>query len=319
MLDPALRFDGFDAEDWTRLGSMLRPRESAQGGQGLVVLRDGPTIRKVLSGDLQPVVMKDACWAMDLVATAKQRGAPWVVVLQVGALETLMDRLAAQSERGQDALDQILSAWGIAKALVAEGQMTVWPSGIMTVPVPTRRMVLGALSLVCPARQSVVLASWSETGALWTSLAMRRGEGGLDAMVGPIGIRERMAATLEGTKATHEALIAAVEEDMGPVAVGISARVDVWDQLAEQPGVGGWARAAASGAMRLEPFPRTLAVPLAVDATRMVYGVARSAVGRLLTRRREAEGGDASAGTLSDLLEVWGVVQGLMRLQRRQR
>jgi hypothetical protein len=304
---------------------MLRPREPspAQGRQGLIVLRDGPTIRKMLSGDLRPVDMGDVRWPMDLAALARDRGAPWIVVLQVGVLETLMDRLASKSQRGQDALDQILLAWGIARELVAEGQATVWPARMMSVPVPTRRMVLGALGLVCPARQSVVLAAWSETGGLWTSLVMRRGDEGVEALVGPIAIRERMARSLRGAEATHADLIAAVEKEVGSVAVGISATVAVWGQLTEQTGVGGWTRAVARGAMRLEPFPRTLAVPLAVDATRMAFGVARTALGRLLTAGRTAEGvestGAKGAGALADLMEALGVVQGLMRLQRRQR
>ncbi len=310
MLDPGVRFEGFDTDDWTRLFDLLRMGGSSDPDAGLVVVHERGRVVKAFRTEGNASLASGQHWPQPLAEVGARHGARWVMAVHIGALDAWAEGIASHVKRRHDMLDQLLLAWEQARKLSEEGRLETWPTPVSSIPVPTRAMLLGALGLICPPEQALVLAAW-DRGGLWTSLAIRRSTEGFDWIVGPDQVRGLVEAGADEA-AMWERLLGWTRERLGPVALGIAGRHETWVQLGRSREAGAWARAVASGEMRVDPFPRGLAVPLAVDASRMAWLMLRSALGRRMgtTRSPEADGAWGFA-------QLWRVAQGLWSLQGR--
>lgn len=308
MLDPGLRFEGFDTEDWTRLVELLRGRSGSREEAGLIVVHDQGRVRKALRTEGPATLRSGDPWPQPLAAVARRETAGWVVALEAGALDAWMDWVGAHVEREHDLLDQLLVAWEGLRDLAVQGRLVTWPTAASSVPVPRRATILRAIGLVCPLGQSVVIAAW-DGGKLWTSLAVRTSASGLDWMMGPESFRGPVEAAGSSPNALWSSLLHEVRACMGPVALGVAADKTQWDQIAGTTEVGAWAKAVVGGRILVEPMGRGLAVPLAVDASRMVVSTVRSVMGW----RNGAGTRDAGA---KDVARLWRLAEGLWTLRR---
>ncbi len=308
MLDPGLRFEGFDTEDWTRLVELLRGRPGSVQEAGLIVVHDQGRVRKALRTQGAGTLRPGEPWPQSLAGVARRETVGWVVALEAGALDAWMDWVGEHAGRDHDLLDQLLVAWEGLRDLAVRGRLVTWPTAASSVPVPRRATILGAMGLVCPPGQSVLIAAW-DGGRLWTSLAVRTSGSGIDWMMGPESFRVSVEAAGPNPEALWACLLDGVRDRMGPVALGIAADRTQWDQIAGSTEMGAWAKAVVTGRIIVEPVGRGLAVPLAADASRMVVSTVRAVMGW----RNDVGMRDGGA---KDVARLWRLAEGLWSLRR---
>src|SRR5262249_41685764 len=124
-------------------------------------------------------------------ALAHAHHASWSAVLEAGTLETIMDRFAERTRRGDDITAQTITLLQVAREEALGGRIGIWPGRLRGVPIPSPPMVRGTLDSVCPPGRTMVLGLFEE-GELWTSIALRRGFGGFNLVLGPDEVRGDM-------------------------------------------------------------------------------------------------------------------------------
>jgi hypothetical protein len=274
VLTADVRFEGFSATDWQRLLSMFRVVDPPSDGDvkmgGLVLVHDGPRIRKALhtrDGRVDPQTIR---WPIDLADVASEMGVRWVWAFHTGALDELMERFGARTRRGDDALTQALTLFGAFRELLDEGAIGSWPRKLRNVPIPARAVVDRAIDGLVSPGKTMLLALY-EHGELWTSLVLRRAAGSparFDAIVGPMLLRREMGFVSGDFHRDYRYLVAAVEALYGELSVGVHAEVSTVRRLITTAEAGDWARAVALRDVVLSPMPVMLSVPLSIDATR---------------------------------------------------
>lgn len=314
MLDRNVRFEGFDTEDWTRLLELMRSGPATEPEAGLIVVHQAGRVLSSYRTGSGPWLDPGEPWPQPLAELGTRASVRWVLAAQAGALDTWAARIASRIRPTDDMLDQLIMAWQQARQLAAEGTLETWPTSLASIPVPGRGVWTSALGWICPPGQSLVLAAW-DADRLWTSVVLRRSDAGFDRIVGPDGMREEVEA---GTPAEMwKRFKQVVSSTLGPIGAGVAGDLTVWRQVATWREPGAWARAVASGEMVLDPFPRGLTLPLALDASRMALMTVRDALGRRFGAGR-AETEDGSLGA-ADFASLWRVAEGLWTLQRRGR
>ena len=281
MLTADVRFEGWTPTDWQRFLSLWRVEaksklaEDAPRG-GVVLVHDGGRVRKVLhtlDGRLDPTSIP---WPRSLEEIAKELRVSWIWSLHAGALEELMERWGARVRRGDDALMQLLLFFGAFRELLDEGAIGSHPRRLKNVPVPSRAVVDRAIDSLVPAGKSALLALY-DGGELWTAIVLRRSSEALarfDVVAGPAELRREMGLVSGEFRRDYRHLVDAVEAIYAPVSVGLHAEVETFRALITGAEPGDWARAVALRDVVVSPLPSVLALPLGVDATRGVVGLA---------------------------------------------
>lgn len=306
MLTPDVRLEGFDTQDWVGLWAMLGPSRGAapaDGGGGVIAIQERKRLRKLLHTRTGVIELNGHPWPMDAEALAAAHGARWAVVLEVGALDAVMERSAEQMKADDDLLEQVLGTWRAARAVAREGKLDAWPGSLRTVPVPTKELVLRAMDLFVPDGQCVVMGAWEE-GRLHTSVALRRSGGGFDTVLGPCELREEMGVMPGDLRAAHRRLCDLVSRRLGRVALGLSARREQWSEIVGQGEAGHWARLVAAGRVIVQPMPTGVALPIAVDAGRVAYLTVRA-----MGRRMGLGGPERSGDEQVPELDLWTMLR----------
>lgn len=283
MFTNDLRFEGFTTQDWTRLAKAFRPRPGAEspsdvGGGVVVVTADGRPVKLLstrtgrlqLAGARGERSVSGLDWPVSLESLAKAFDANWAVELEWAALNDLMDRWADKLTPEHDAFDQVVELLRAAQEVEAAGKLQAWPWKISTWPLPNQKLKLRALDLVCPDGKALVLGVF-ERGSLFTSLTLRRRGTGFDLLMGPEELRGDMGLVSGDWTRDYRHLLRAVEQRVGPVAVGCFAELDTFQKLSESSQAGSWAAAVAARDVVLSPVVPALAIPLGVDAGRAAF------------------------------------------------
>ncbi|MFW6051181.1 MAG: hypothetical protein ACODAU_08400 [Myxococcota bacterium] len=274
MIDPDLRFEGFDSRTWSHLLSLFAPaagdsaRESSPRGTLLVVVdHEGDPLAALHVGRGR---LDDVPVPVDPAALCATYGARRCIVLRDGALDELAERVALRLEPDDDYLAQGLATLHAVRELQAAGLLHTWPSRHANVPIPTVATVHRALDLVLPEGRVAVIALWRGTH-LWTATALRRGAGGIDQVLGSDPIGHWCGGTLEGGFRQRAAdVLAAVHEHLGPVHVGVFAEAHSVKRLLRQAEPGAWAAAVAGKEILVQPMPPYVAMALGADVLRAI-------------------------------------------------
>lgn len=291
MISADLRFEGFDARSWTNLLSLFAPgvvgrmREKPAATDAPELGPSEPSSAPVARGTLY--VMRDPSGRVlqafhslrgrvrdlhyrgpdDLPRLASEYGARHVVVVEEGAPEELMERVALRLERGDDYVTQVLVAARAARELRDAGRLEIWPRGATGVPVPSTAMVRRALDIVLPDDRTLVAVVWDGTKP-WTGAVLRRRHGEIDLCAGP-DLIGRWAGPLGGDwRRDHRVISDAVSRAVAPVHLGIFSEASTMRTLLRTPDPGAWARAAAVRDVIVSPTPPYVAVALGADAMR---------------------------------------------------
>lgn len=285
MLSADVRFEGFTATDWERVLGLFRPRRATAEERdperprgGIVAVHGDGRLRKLVHTHVGRLRLDDALpdWPLSPEELARRHRASWAVILEMGALETIMERFGAGARRGDDLTAQLLKLLALGRDEVIAGRLQHWPARLAGVPVPTAGMVNGTLDAVCPPGRSLLIGLF-EDGELWTSLALRRAhDGRFDRVLGPDEVRREMGLLAGDWRRDYRHLSRAVEDEMGPLAFGCFAEASTFRALEVDPAPGAWTRAVAVRDVILAPVPIAMAVPLGLDAGRAAFGLARS-------------------------------------------
>ena len=289
MLSADVRFEGFTATDWTRFLSLFRPRRPASEQRdperrrgGVVAVHAGGRLLKLVHTEVGRLRLDDAQRAFPCraEALALSHHASWSAVIEAGTLEAIMDRFAERSRRGDDITAQTVTLLQIAREEALAGRVELWPGRLRGVPIPSPAMVRSSLDSLCPVGRTMVIGLFEE-GELWTSIALRRGVGGFNLVLGPDEVRVDMGLLAGDWRRDYRHLSRAVEERSGPLAFGCYAEVATIRKLEVDPNPGAWARAAALRDIILSPLPAPLAIPLGIDAGWAAWSTLRAAAERL--------------------------------------
>jgi hypothetical protein len=283
VLAPNVRFEGFTATDWQRFLSLFRPRrasgaprdpERPQGG--VVAVHTEGRLWKLVHTEVGRLRLDDTQrdWPMSAEELAIRNHASWAARLEAGALEAIMERFGARARPGDDLITQVLALIQLARDELATGRIDVWPLRLRGLPMPSPAMVRRSLDSVCPVGRVLVLGFF-EGGELWTSIALRRTEAGVDLVLGPDEIRAEMGLLSADWRRDYRHLARAIEDRAGPIAMGCYADVSTVRSLAVDPTPGAWARAVAVRDVILSPLPAPIAIPLGIDVGRAAWGAAR--------------------------------------------
>jgi hypothetical protein len=280
-----VRFEGFTATDWERVLNLFRPRRAAAEERdperprgGIVAVHGGGRLRKLVHTNVGRLRLDDALpdWPLSPEELARRHRASWAAIIEMGALESIMERFGAGARRGDDLTTQLLQLLALGRDEVIAGRLQHWPARLAGVPVPSAGMVSTTLDAVCPPGRSLLIGLF-EDGELWTSLALRRAHGGrFDRVLGPDEVRRDMGLLAGDWRRDYRHLARAVEDELGPLAFGCFAEASAFRALEVDPAPGAWTRAVAVRDVILSPVPIAMAVPLGLDAGRAAFGLARS-------------------------------------------
>jgi hypothetical protein len=289
VLSADVRFEGFTATDWTRVLSLFRPRRAVSEQRdpsrprgAVIAVHAAGKLRKLVHTEVGRLRLDDAqrSFPCSAEALARSHHASWAAILEAGTLETIMDRFAERTRRGDDIAAQTITLTQVARDELVAGHIQLWPHRLRGVPIPSAGMVRGSLDSICPVNRTLVVGLFEE-GELWTSIALRRGPGGFNAVLGPDEVRSDMGLLAGDWRRDYRHLSHAIEERCGVLALGCYAEVSTIRKLEVDPNPGAWARAVAVRDVILSPLPAPLAIPLGVDAGRAAFNALRAVAERV--------------------------------------
>lgn len=289
MLSADVRFEGFTATDWTRVLSLFRPRRAASEQRdpdrprgGVMAVHAGGSLRKLVHTEVGRLRLDEAqrLFPCSAEALARAHHASWGLILEAGTLEAIMDRFAERSRRGDDVTAQTITLAQAAREEFIARRVELWPFRMRGVPIPSPAVVRSSLDSVCPIGRTMVVGLF-EQGELWTSIALRRGPGGVNLILGPDEVRGDMGLLAGDWRRDYRHLSRAIEDRCGPLALGCYAEVATLRKLEVDPNPGAWARAAALRDVILSPLPAPLAIPIGLDAGRAAWNALRVVAERM--------------------------------------
>jgi len=235
VLSADVRFEGWTADDWTRFLHLWKPRatperEPTRPRGGLMVIHEGPRVRKLLHTRKGRLEVPRAPWPIDLAKLAEEHRASWVLSAHVGALDEVSERFGARARRGDDMVVQALSLIQIVREMIAEGAIDHWPRRLRGIPPPSDVMIRRALDTLCPHGMAICLGMFKE-GELWTSFVARRRGPNFDMIAGPDELRSDMGLLSGDWRRDYTHLVRAVEDRYAPLALGCFAEVETFREL----------------------------------------------------------------------------------------
>lgn len=303
MLSADCRLEGFTTSDWTRVLSLFQPRRASgkerdptRARGGVVLVHQGGKLLKLLHTQVGRLRRDDVermlapaegggapargMPPIDPEALARQAHASWAAVVELGALDNVMDRFGERARRGDDIATQLLTIAELSLEEVAAGRIALWPRRLAGMPIPSPGMVDATLDTVCPPGKSMLIGLF-EGGELWTSLAMRRGRSGFDLILGPDEVRPDMGLLAGDWRRDYRHLSRAIEDRVGgPLALGCFSEATTIKKLVVDATPGAWARAAAVRDVILSPVPLALTIPIGLDVGRAALSALRAVAER---------------------------------------
>ncbi len=290
MLTADVRFEGFTATDWSRVLSLFAPQKASGGARdperprgAIIAVHGDGRLRKLVHTRVGRLRLDDvvAEWPLSPEELARRHDASFAAIIEMGALESIMDRFGEKVQRHDDLTAQTLLLLSLAQSEVLGGRIRYFPMRLSGVPIPGRGVIHGTLDAVCPAGTTILVGLF-DGGELWTSIALRRHASGcFDAIVGPDEIRRDMGLLAGDFRRDYRHLARTVERRMGRVSLGLFAEMQTFKRLEVDPKPGAWAKAVAIRDVILSPVPPLLAIPLGVDAGRAALSSVRVVLDRV--------------------------------------
>jgi hypothetical protein len=268
-----VRFEGWTTDSWLRFLRLFRPRASSyeEGtrprGAVLCVHEQG-RLRKVLhthKGRLDPNSIE---WPTPLSDIAGAFHASWVLSLERGALDEVMERFGARVERTHDLTAQFLTLLNVFGELIDEGRIDRFPKRLAGVPVPAPSVIHRVLDSICPDHRTIVFGTYRD-GDLSTALVARRRGRGFDVIAGPEELRADVGLGSGDFRRDHSLLVQAVERRYGALSFGCFAEEATLERLLTDGRPGVWGKAVALRELILAPIPTAVGLALGLDGVRL--------------------------------------------------
>src|SRR6185369_10773127 len=108
-----------------------------------------------------------ADWPLSPEDLARRHHASFAAIVEMGALEAIMERFGARVRRTDDLTAQLLLLVSLAREEILAGHIQHWPARLAGMPVPGANVVNGTVDAVCPGGTSILVGLF-EAGELWT-------------------------------------------------------------------------------------------------------------------------------------------------------
>lgn len=326
-----IRFDGFDAKSWHRLVTIFAPgfasrppnahaeRERAPGGLLLVLFR-GSTVIAAVHSHRGRCELTEWRGASSMQKIAEQMDAQFVVAVEDGALELLLDRWGARVDLDEPSREGWLLLIDAVREIVDERRLFFWPDLVPGgLPRPTRTVVDAAADLVLPAGRSAYALLYRDDWTLDAAIAIARPVGAPFTVVGTERIVSATGALKGEARRDTQLVRSWLDRELASVHVGLHAKTSTIEALLRSEQAGAWSRAFNEGQLVIDPAPPWVVAGLGADVARSAIVAARGVLGTLMDRvapALESATRVASArATLSGLLglDVGSVVGSVLR------
>lgn len=266
MISEDFAFFGFDEGSWERLVSLVVGEDHRQGVLVLVVNRAAVPVAAfhTARGSIDPAGLPGPA---DLEALCEAADARACIVMRERAMGDVRAYLAAPLDPSQDFATRVLRFVHVMRELGNGHWVRVWPNPFPDILLAAAPAAKSATDLFLPDGHSVVLGIFDD-GDLWTGAVVRRNAGSVDALVGP-GAVSRWAGPLGGAwERDHRVLTRAIEQELGPVHLGLFMRRETAERLFTGRQAGDWALCFAARELIVHPLPASAAAGLGVDVVR---------------------------------------------------
>jgi hypothetical protein len=289
MLAADVRFEGFTYDDWARVLELFRPQRSdakprdLERARGIVLALHGDgKLLKLLHSRAGRLRLDDLApdWPISCEQIARRHDASSAIIIERGALEAVMEGLGRRLRRDHDATQQWLLLLSLAQQQMQVGRIQIWPHRLRDIPMPTHTMIDRSLDTVCPAGKTMLLGLF-DGDELWTSLALKRGDEGIELVLGPDQLRAELGLLSGDFHRDHRHLARLVADRTGSLSLGCFAEYQTFRKLEVDPTPGAWAMAVAVRDVVLYPVPAAMAVPLGLDAGRAAFSALRDVAARI--------------------------------------
>lgn len=292
MIDAQTLVSGFDARAWQRLVTLFVPGLASRApeawrltpesrGGVLLVLHDGERVLRVLH-TLRGAVAHEGPWEPEatLSTLADATATRFAAALRLGAVASFWERLGARSLVDDTPFATVTLVLGVLRELLDDGALQVLPRPPRNIPSPPLDMVLRAWDAVLADGHVAALVLF-DGDRLDTAMAARRRGTNLDRLHGPEDIA-RMVGPLGGDfRRDYRVIRAALERQLGPLAVGVYAPTETFRRLVRGDGSVDWAGAVASRDVIIDPMPPWVAVGIGARALRGVAARSQTLLGSL--------------------------------------
>jgi hypothetical protein len=267
MLTKDVRFEGWTTEDWSRLLSLWKSPGETGGAPrgGLIVIHAQGRIRKILHTTRGRIEKEGVTWPSPLAPLAAEHGARWILASPTGGLENIAERFGARCRQEDDLASQARLMLGILRELVEAGTIEIWPNRIEKLSLPSGPFFEHTFEALYPPGQFALIALFHE-GALYTSIALERGKGGISRIVGPADLRPQMTFLSGDFRRDYRYALAAAQDALGTIAFACFSSLDIFRGLQREPSWGAWLRAFAVRDVIVTPMRGSLVGPMAADA-----------------------------------------------------
>lgn len=288
MLTADVRFEGFSIEDWNRLLGLAQPRSTSDVGlfrRGVIVLHDRGQVLKALHthhGRIAPARVA-ALWPSTHGATAQQsQTSPanlarvarafqgdWVIAMQVGAFDEVMERFGARMRREDDLTSQTLKMAECVCELMDEGALALWPSRVRGAFMRTSHAMRTVLDALCADRHVVAFGVFNR-GSLHTGVVARRRGPEFNLIAGPEILRD--VAPAADWKRGLPDLTRVIAQRVGPLGLGCFGELPAVRKLLGGAPAGSFVRAVVAKDIVLTPPTVVAGVALGIDAVGALLG-----------------------------------------------
>jgi hypothetical protein len=300
VLTADVRFEGWTTEDWIRFVRLWQPRatperEPSRPRGGLVIVHERGQTLKLLHtkrGRLDPATTASASSPEPALALesgqtsaleqlAGKHHAAWALSMRLGALDEVMERFGARSQRSDDLTDQSIKFVEIAHEMISEGAIATWPQRLRGFPLPTPHVVRRALDALCGEGHTLALGLFDSAG-LWTAFVARRRGPAFDLIAGPDELRPALGLLSGDWRRDYRHFARAVEDRYGPLGFGCFAELSTFRALQTDTSPGAWTRAVAVRDIVIARMPVAVGLALGLDGARYALQGLLAVTGRIL-------------------------------------
>jgi hypothetical protein len=200
--------------------------------------------------------------------------------MRLGALDEVMERFGARSQRSDDLTDQSIKFVEIGQEMISEGAIATWPQRLRGFPLPTPHVARRALDALVGEGHTLALGLFDSAG-LWTAFVARRRGPAFDLIAGPDELRPALGLLSGDWRRDYRHFARAVEDRYGPLGFGCFAELSTFRALQTDTSPGAWTRAVAVRDIVIARMPVAVGLALGLDGARYALQGLLAVTGRI--------------------------------------